>query len=152
MLNSYILFCEILNHVQLMSRLLQSIIVSITWIKEAVLILCGLVFLRHWFLEVDMVLNFSSIFFSHNSLLSLIKIFNTKVDILYVDPNQICNFSKVLKYCKISFQIHFFQQLPLTSVMKNRVSCEHITRNLSEPGTVHIREWPRSFKAYLPQS
>lgn len=91
-------------------------------------------------------------FFSHNSLLSLIKIFNTKVDILYVDPNQICNFSKVLKYCKISFQIHFFQQLPLTSVMKNRVSCEHITRNLSEPGTVHIREWPRSFKAYLPQS
>lgn len=57
-------------------------------------------------------------FFSHNSRLSLIKIFNTKVDILYVDPNQICNFSKVLKYCKILSKFTSFNSFLLQVLWK----------------------------------
>lgn len=51
-------------------------------------------------------------------LLSLIKIFNTKVDILYVDPNQICNFSKVLKYCKILSKFTSFNSFLLQVLWK----------------------------------
>lgn len=45
MITSHILSCEILNYVQLIDRLLQSIITSTTQIKE-ILILYGLVFPR----------------------------------------------------------------------------------------------------------
>lgn len=46
----------------------------------------------------------------------------TKEDALRVGPNQVYNFSKVLKCCKISFQIHFLQYLIITNFMKNDVT------------------------------
>lgn len=84
-------------------------------------------------------------FFSQLSL--LIKILKmTKDDTRHVGPNQVYNFSKLLKCCKISFQIHFLQYHIITNFMKNWCHCERIATALPEElWRIHGREWPWSF-------